>query len=127
MKTININTSSKKYDIFVGKNNKQNDYVTLKLSRSTDIWFHTKSIHGSHAIIRTPDAMTVPDRTYLQAASLAAYYSKGRSSESVPVDYTEVKNVKKPSGAKPGMVIYVSYNTLYVTPDEEEAERLKTK
>ena len=115
------------YDIYVGKNNKQNDYVTTKLARSTDIWFHTKGIHGSHTIVKTDDAMQVSDETYLQAARLAAYYSKGRSSESVPVDYTEVKNVKKPSGAKPGMVIYVSYNTLYVTPDEEEAERLKTK
>lgn len=113
------------YDIYVGKNNKQNDYVTLKLARSTDIWFHTKGIHGSHAIVKTPDAMEVPDSTYLQAASLAAYYSKARNSKSVPVDYTEVKNVKKPSGAKPGMVIYVNYNTLYVDPGEEEASRLK--
>ena len=112
------------YDIYVGKNNLQNDYVTLKLSRSTDIWFHTKDIHGSHAIVRTPDAMEVPDRTYLQAASLAAYYSKARASKSVPVDYTEVKNVKKPSGAKPGMVIYVNYNTIYADPDEELAKRL---
>jgi len=113
------------YDIYVGKNNKQNDYVTLKLSRSTDIWFHTKGIHGSHALIKTDDGLTVPDETYMQAARLAAYYSKGRGSENVPVDYTEVKNVKKPSGAKPGMVIYVNYNTLYVTPDEDEANRLK--
>lgn len=113
------------YDIYVGKNNVQNDYVTFKLSRSTDIWFHTKSIHGSHAIIRTPNALDVPDRTYLQAASLAAYYSKARSSKSVPVDYTEVKNVKKPNGAKPGMVIYIDYNTIYADPDEELANRLK--
>ncbi len=112
------------YDIYVGKNNKQNDYVTLKLSRSTDIWFHTKEIHGCHAIVKTSDAMEVPDRTYFQAARLAAYYSKGRGSENVPVDYTEVKNVKKPSGAKPGMVIYVDYNTLYVTPSEEEKDTL---
>ncbi len=113
------------YDIFVGKNNKQNDYVTLKLGRSTDIWFHTKEIHGSHAIIKTADAMEVPDRTYMQAARLAAYYSKGRGGDNVPVDYTELKNVKKPSGAKPGMVIYVSYNTLYVTPDEDEVKALR--
>ena len=113
------------YDIYVGKNNTQNDYVTFKLSRSTDIWFHTKSIHGSHTIIRTPDAMEVPDRTYLQAASIAAYYSRARSSKSVPVDYTEVKNVKKPNGAKPGMVIYVDYNTIYADPDEELVKRLK--
>ena len=103
--------SSDGYDINVGKNNKQNDYVTLKIARSTDIWFHTKLIHGSHVIVKTTDAETVPDNTYLEAAALAAYYSKGRGGENIPVDYTEVKNVKKPSGAKPGMVIYVSYNT----------------
>ena len=117
--------SSDGYDIYVGKNNKQNDYVTLKLGRSTDIWFHTKLIHGSHVIVKTADAETVPDNTYLEAAALAAYYSKGRGGDNIPVDYTEVKNVKKPAGAKPGMVIYVSYNTLYVSPDEELVERLK--
>lgn len=115
------------YDIYVGKNNTQNDYVTLKLSRSTDIWFHTKNIHGSHAIVRTPNALDVPERTYMQAASLAAYYSKARESENVAVDYTEVKNVKKPSGAKPGMVIYVNYNTIYTNPDKELTQRLKAK
>lgn len=113
------------YDIYVGKNNSQNDYVTLKLARSTDIWFHTKNIHGSHAIIKTADAMKVPEKTYVQAASIAAYYSKGRGSQSVAVDYTEIKNVKKPSGAKPGMVIYVNYNTIYTTPNEDEILRLK--
>ena len=117
--------SSDGYDIYVGKNNKQNDYLTLKMARSTDIWFHTKNIHGSHTIIKTTDAMTVPDRTYEEAACLAAYYSRGKASQSVPVDYTEVKNVKKPTGAKPGMVIYVNYNTMYVTPNEEMVEKLK--
>jgi len=112
-------------DIFVGKNNKQNDYVTLKLGRSTDLWFHTKGIHGSHVIVKTTDALKVPDKTYMQAAMLAAFYSKGRGSENVPVDYTEIVNVKKPSGAKPGMVIYVNYNTLFVTPSEDEINRLK--
>ena len=75
-------------------------------------------------LVKTSDAMEVPDETYMQAARLAAYYSKGRGSENVPVDYTEVKNVKKPSGAKPGMVIYVNYNTLYVNPSEEEKDKL---
>ena len=117
--------SSDGYDIYVGKNNKQNDYVTLKLSRPTDIWLHTKEIHGSHVIVKTSDAMTVPDRTYEEAGMLAAYYSKGRGSASVPVDYTEVYNVKKPSGAKPGMVIYVDYSTMYVTPDREVIEKLE--
>ncbi len=117
--------SSDGYDIYVGKNNKQNDYVTLKLARYTDLWFHTKGIHGSHTIVKCDDALTVPDNTYMQAARLAAYYSKGKASKSVPVDYTEIKNVKKPSGAKPGMVIYVNYNTLYVTPNEDEVNLLK--
>ncbi len=110
--------SSDGYDIYVGKNNMQNDYVTLKLSRSTDLWFHTKLIHGSHVIVKTTDAQNVPDSTYIEAATLAAYYSKARGGQNVPVDYTEVKNVKKPAGAKPGMVIYVNYNTIYVNPDE---------
>ena len=119
--------SSDGYDIYVGKNNKQNDYVTLKLSRSTDIWMHTKEIHGSHVLVKTEDAMQVPDRTYEEAGILAAYYSKGRNSATVPVDYTEVYNVKKPSGAKPGMVIYVNYSTMYVTPQAELAEKLEKK
>lgn len=117
--------SSDGYDIFVGKNNKQNDYLTLKLSRPTDIWLHTKEIHGSHVLIKTDDAMTVPDTTYEEAGMLAAYYSKGRGSAMVPVDYTEVYNVKKPSGAKPGMVIYVDYSTMYVTPQKDLAEKLE--
>lgn len=75
--------------------------------------------------MKTSDAMTVPERTYVQAAALAAYYSKARASQSVPVDYTEVKNVKKPSGARPGMVIYVNYNTIYANPSEELVNRLK--
>lgn len=112
------------YDIYVGKNNRQNDYVTFKIGRSTDLWFHTKGIHGSHAIIKTTDAETVPDNTYIEAATLAAYYSRGRQGENIPVDYTELKNVKKPSGAKPGMVIYVNYNTIYVTPTEEITKKL---
>ncbi len=117
--------SSDGYDIYVGKNNKQNDYVTLKLSRPTDIWLHTKGIHGSHVLIKTDDAMTVPDRTYEEAGMLAAYYSRGRGSASVPVDYTEIYNVKKPSGSKPGMVIYVDYSTMYVTPEGELVEKLE--
>ena len=117
--------SSDGYDIYVGKNNKQNDYVTLKLSRPTDIWLHTRGIHGAHVLVKTDDAMEVPDRTYEEAGMLAAYYSKGRTSASVPVDYTEVYNVKKPSGAKPGMVIYVNYSTMYVTPTEDLVEKLE--
>lgn len=114
--------SSDGYDIYVGKNNLQNDYITIKLSRSTDLWFHTKLIHGSHVLVKTTDAETVPDNTYIEAATLAAYYSKARGGQNVPVDYTEVKNVKKPSGAKPGMVIYVNYNTIYTNPIESITE-----
>lgn len=116
--------SSDGYEIFVGKNNRQNDYVTLKLARSTDIWLHTKNIHGSHAIIKT-NGDDAPERTVFEAAVIAAYYSKGRNGANVEVDYTAVKNVKKPSGAKPGMVIYVNNKTAVVTPDEKLVESLK--
>ena len=108
--------SSDGFDIYVGKNNTQNDYLTLKLANSSDIWFHTKNIHGSHTIIKLGIDKDVPDTTMREAAQLAAYYSKARSSAQVPVDYTQIKNVKKPNGAKPGMVIYDHYNTVYVTP-----------
>ncbi|SCG83518.1 fibronectin-binding protein [Proteiniborus sp. DW1] len=109
--------SSDGYDIFVGKNNKQNDYLTLKLSNKDDIWMHTKNIPGSHVIIKNKNNQ-IPETTILEAAILAAYYSKARLSSNVPVDYTERKNVKKPNGAKPGMVIYDYYNTVYVTPEK---------
>lgn len=114
------------FEIFAGKNNKQNDYVTLKLARSTDIWLHTKNIHGSHVIIKTEGGKEVPDRTLTEAAIIAAYFSKGKNSQNVEVDYTEVKNVKKPSGAKPGMVTYVNNYTAVVTPDEKLVEELRT-
>ncbi len=110
--------SSDGFEIYAGKNNKQNDYITLKLARSNDIWLHTKNIHGSHVIIKTGGA-DVPETTLREAAMIAAYYSKGRQSSNVPVDYTEIKHVKKPSGAKPGMVIYVNNSTAVVTPDEQ--------
>lgn len=109
-------TSSDGFDIYVGKNNTQNDYLTLKLANQQDIWFHTQKIHGSHVIIKLGTDKNVPERTMREAAGLAAYFSKGRESSNVPVDYTTVKNVKKPNGAKPGMVIYDSYNTVYVNP-----------
>lgn len=110
--------SSDGFDIYVGKNNTQNDYLTLKFANSSDIWFHTKNIHGSHTVIKLGLDKDVPDTTMMEAAQLAAYYSKARESSQVPVDYTEIKNVKKPNGAKPGMVIYDYYNTVYVTPQE---------
>lgn len=115
--------SSDGFDIYVGRNNTQNDYLTLKLANSSDIWFHTKDIHGSHTVIKLGIDKKVPDNTILEAASVAAYYSKARESAQVPVDYTEIKNVKKPNGAKPGMVIYDRYNTVYVTPRVPDTEK----
>ncbi len=108
--------SSDGYEILVGRNNKQNDEVTIRMSYSTDIWLHTKNIPGSHTLIRTNGTGEAPDSTILEAAQLAAYYSKAKNSAQVPVDYTQIKNVKKPNGAKPGFVIYEKNNTVYVTP-----------
>jgi predicted ribosome quality control (RQC) complex YloA/Tae2 family protein len=116
--------SSEEFDIYVGKNNIQNDELTLKFASSNDIWLHTKDIPGSHVIIKTK-GYGIPEDTILEAAQLAAFFSKGRDSSSVPVDYTLKKNVKKPNGAKPGMVIYEENKTLYVTPDEVIIKSLK--
>lgn len=110
--------SSDGFDIFVGKNNRQNDRLTLKLASSNDIWLHTKNIPGSHVIIKKA-AGEISESSLKEAAMLAAWYSKARMSSNVAVDYTAVKNVNKPSGAKPGMVIYVNYRTVMVTPDEK--------
>ena len=118
--------SSEGFEILVGKNNKQNDYLTLKLSSNSDIWFHTKNIPGSHTVIIT-GGKPVPDSTMTEAAMLAAYYSKARGSSNVAVDYTQIRNVKKPAGAKAGMVIYVDYKTAYVTPDEAKIKELEKK
>jgi len=116
--------SSDGFVILVGRNNTQNDMLTLRLSQNNDIWLHAKAVPGSHVIIKT-EGKSVPDTTLIEAATLAAYHSKAKLSENVPVDYCPVKNVKKPSGAKPGMVIYNNYKTLYVTPTEEAVSRLK--
>ncbi|WMJ81383.1 NFACT RNA binding domain-containing protein [Clostridium sp. MB40-C1] len=110
--------SSDGFDMYVGKNNIQNDFLTLKFANKHDIWMHTKEIPGSHVIIR--NSGEIPYSTLLEGANLAAYYSKGQNSSKVPVDYTEVKNVKKPNGAKPGMVIYSTNQTLYITPEEPD-------
>lgn len=117
-------TSSDGFTILVGRNNRQNDRLTLHDSAKNDIWFHTKNVPGSHTII-VSGGMEVPGETIMQAAMLAAYHSKARDSSGVAVDYTTVRNVKKPSGAKPGMVIYENYSTVYVTPQAELAEKLK--
>lgn len=118
--------SSDGLDVFVGKNNRQNDLLTLKLSSSNDIWLHTRNIPGSHVIIRKLQH-DIPDSTLLEAAILAAYHSKAKHSSTIPVDYTTVRNVKKPNGAKPGMVIYENFKTLIVTPNEEVVEKLKVE
>lgn len=117
--------SSDGFDILVGKNNRQNDLLTLKTAAASDIWLHTQGIAGSHVIIRT-GGQTPPERTLFEAAQLAAFHSKGRSSSQVPVDYTAVKFVKKPAGAKPGMVIFTNNRTLFVAPDEALVNSLKT-
>lgn len=108
--------SSDGFDIYVGRNNTQNDHLTLRFANTSDMWFHTKDIHGSHVVIKLGIDKDIPKTTILEAARLAAYYSQARESSQVPVDYTQIRNVKKPNGAKPGMVIYESYNTVYVTP-----------
>lgn len=103
------------FKILSGRNNIQNDKLTFKDSRKQDIWFHTQKIHGSHTVIVT-EGKEVPQSTIEQAAIIAAYNSKARESSLVPVDYTEIKNVKKPSGAAPGKAIYEHYKTAYVRP-----------
>lgn len=119
-------TSSDGFSIRVGRSNRQNDELTTKLAAKSDIWLHVQKIPGSHVIIET-NGQTPPDRTVTEAMQLAAYYSQARDGQNVPVDYTTVKFVKKPAGAKPGMVIYTTYQTAVVTPDAALCERLKEK
>lgn len=114
--------SSDGIDIYVGKNNLQNDYLSLKFANKNYMWMHTKDIPGSHVIICSND---VPDNTLEEAAILAAFYSKAKTSSKVPVDYTLVKNLKKPNGAKPGMVIYHTNYTMYTEPKEFSNLNLK--
>lgn len=110
--------------IMVGKNNKQNDYLTLRLADNEDLWFHTKDIPGSHVLLKV-GGKKFDEKEILEAATLAAYYSKAKMSENVPVDYTTKRNVRKPSGAKPGLVIYEKNKTVYVTPSDEEKAKIK--
>ena len=102
------------YTILVGRNNKENDYLTCKFANKNDIWFHTKDIHGSHVILKTNPNEIVPDNVLLETAKLAAKHSKAKNSSHVPVDFCKVAFVKKPSGSKPGFVIYSNNKTLYV-------------
>ncbi|HHU23204.1 MAG TPA: fibronectin/fibrinogen-binding protein [Clostridiales bacterium] len=113
-------------EILVGRNNLQNDLLTTKLAHKADIWLHAQKIHGSHVIIRC-GGREVDPQTLEEAASLAAYFSQGRDGAKVPVDYTQVKYVKKTKGALPGMVIYTDCKTIMAQPDEELARRLRVK
>lgn len=117
--------SSEGYTILVGRNNKQNDELTIRTAYSTDMWLHTKVIPGSHVIIRTNGTGEVPDNTLIEAAVIAAYYSKAQKSKGVGVDYTLIKNIRKPNGSKPGFVIYETNYTVYVDPDEQLVNSLK--
>ena len=110
--------------ISVGKNNTQNDQLTTKQAGRGDIWFHTQKIHGSHVILWC-EGEVLDSQSLAEAAALAAYFSQAREGRKVPVDYTPVKFVKKPAGAKPGMVVYTTYQTAYVDPDEELVKRLR--
>ena len=114
------------FTILTGRNNIQNDRLTLRESRGNDIWLHTQKIPGSHTII-VSQGREVPKTTIEQACVIAAYHSKARESSKVPVDFTEVRNVKKPNAAKPGMVIYDHYETVIIDPDEELVQRLAVK
>lgn len=116
---FNLNSGRR---IIVGRNNKENDVLTLRMASKSDIWFHTKDIPGSHVILQTGGITLSEMETKFPdeiktAAGIAAYHSKGKSSENVPVDYTEVRYVKKPSGAKPGMVIFKNNKTVWITPE----------
>ena len=119
---LNHYISSDGTDIIVGKNNKQNDYLTNKLAARDEIWLHTKDIPGSHVVIRSKEPS---EETIREAAILAAYYSKARNSSSVLLISQRYGYVKKPSGAKPGFVIYDNQQTVYVTPDDELVLKLK--
>jgi predicted ribosome quality control (RQC) complex YloA/Tae2 family protein len=116
--------SSDGFHIYVGKNNKQNDYLTLRFAHKEDLWLHIQNQPGSHVII-TKKNNSISDTSLEEAATLAAYYSKGKNSSNVAIDYTERKNVKKPKNAKTGMVIYENFNTIFVTPSKEQIEKME--
>lgn len=119
--TLHVYTSSEGFEICVGKNNLQNEYLTNRLAGPNDTWLHTKDIPGSHVVIR---GSGFGDTTLNEAAQLAAYFSQARESSSVPVDCTLIRYVRKPSGAKPGFVIYDHQRTLFVTPDDQLIKKL---
>ncbi|MFF2484139.1 NFACT family protein [Paenibacillus sp. NPDC058071] len=122
--TLLCYTSSEGAQIYVGKNNTQNEYLTNRLAAPSDTWLHTKDIPGSHVVIRGGD---FGDATLEEAAMLSAHYSQAKSSSLVPVDYTYIRHVRKPSGAKPGFVIYDHQRTLFITPDEQRIKQLPSR
>ena len=118
--------SSDGFEILVGRNNRQNDQLSLKTARRDDLWLHIQKFHGTHVIICCAGA-PVPDGTITEAAMLAAWYSQAGEGQNVPVDVTQVRNLRKPNGAKPGMVVYDRYRTVIVTPDAALCERLRAE
>lgn len=122
--TLLCYTSSEGVSIYVGKNNTQNEYLTNRLASPSDVWLHTKDIPGSHVVIRGGD---FGDVTLEEAAMLSGYYSQARESSMIPVDYTFIRHVRKPSGAKPGFVIYDHQKTLFITPDEQRIKSLPSR
>ena len=118
--------SSDGFEILVGRNNRQNDQLSLKTARRDDLWLHIQKFHGTHVIICCAGA-PVPDGTITEAAMLAAWYSQAREGQNVPVDVTQVRNLRKPNGAKPGMVVYDRYRTVIVTPDAALCEHLRAE
>ncbi len=117
-------TSSTGLSIYVGKNNYQNDQLTMKFAKNNDLWLHIKDGPGSHVIVRLDHLTEIDETSLLEAATLAAYYSSGKLSSHVPIDYTLKKNVKKIPNAKPGMVIYTNFKTIFVTPHENTVKKL---
>ena len=118
--------STEGYEIYVGKNNRQNDLLSLKMARKDDLWFHVQKFHGTHVILACA-GQTPSDETITEAAQLAAWFSQAREGQNTPVDVTPVRFLKKPKGAKPGMVVYDKYRTVIVTPEEALVEKLRRK
>ncbi len=118
--------SSQGYRILVGRNNRQNDLLSLKSAHKNDLWFHVQKFHGAHVVVEC-GGQEVPDDTVTEAAMLAAYYSEAKESQNIPVDVTPVRFLKKPNGAKPGMVVYEKYRTVLVTPDAKLPEKLRAE
>ena len=118
--------SSDGYEIRIGRSNLQNDELTFRLARRTDLWLHVQKIHGSHVVI-SADGTDIPENTILEAAEAAAWFSQGREAGKIPVDYTQIRFVRKPSGALPGKVIYTDYRTVYVEPSKDFGRRFDRK